>query len=125
MLKDELEGKFDNTIDLETAQKWAKKWRDDESGYISHNEVKGFLIPLDGLKRILESSAEAARAYIGVDEDGQAKLMIVGTVYNHQMQTHDDMLPHTPKPGFIYDFTLPCPRACGYNSPLNDLKMEL
>jgi len=121
MLKEELAEKFDNRINLETAREWAKKWRNDELGYISHNDVRGFLMPIEGLQQIVESGAEAARAYIGVDSDGQARLMIVGTTYNHKMQTHDDMLPHTPKPGYIYDFTLPCPRACGYNSPLNDI----
>jgi hypothetical protein len=123
MLKDELASKFDNRIDLETAKNWAKRWRTDQSEYFSHNEVKGFLMPIEGLKKIVESGAEAARAYIGVDEEGHAKLMIVGTTYNHQMQTHDDMLPDTLQPGFIYDFTQPCPRACGYNSPLNDLDL--
>ena len=124
MLKDELAAKFDNRIYLNTAKKWAQKWRDDEAGFITHNEVKGFLLPIEGLQQIVASGAEAARAYIGVDENGQAKLMIVGTSYNHQMQTHDDMLPDTAKPGYIYDFTLPCPRACGFESPLNDLKFE-
>ncbi|MGQ2983959.1 hypothetical protein [Flavobacterium sp.] len=123
MLKDELAAKFDNRIELETAQNWAKKWREGKEGYIFHSQVKGFLIPIEGLKHIFDSGAEAARAYIGVDDNGEAKLMFVGTTYNHQMQTHDDMLPKSAQPGFIYDFTLPCPRACGYNSPLNDLEL--
>lgn len=121
---DELKSKFDNTITLQTAQAWAGKWRADEAGFFTHNELKGFLIPLEGLQRIIASGAEAARGYIGVDENGQAKLMMVGTKYNHQMQTHDDMLPGTANPGSIYDFTLPCPRACGYNSPLSTLPTE-
>jgi len=87
---------------------------------ISHHEVKGFYIPLEGLRRIIESGATGARAYMGVHND-EAKLVIVGTTHNAVQGTEDDMLPGTANPGLIYDFTRPCPRACGYNSPLNDL----
>lgn len=110
-----------NTISLETAQEWAKKWRDEEAGYNSHNDVHGFLIPIEDIQLLLRQNVDAIRAYIGVDEDNVEKLMLVGTKYNPDHDTYDDMLPGLKPEGRIYDFTKPCPPACAYDSPLNKL----
>ncbi|MES2486091.1 MAG: hypothetical protein V4581_09135 [Bacteroidota bacterium] len=113
----------DYTISLQTARDYAKKWRDPNHTY-DRTKLHAFLIPKENLQSLLDETPDTSvRAYIGIDEDGTPKLMIVGTKYNHQMETHDDMLPNSAAPGKIYDFTLPCPRACGYMSPLNDLTL--
>lgn len=112
----------DFTIDLKTAQDWARRWRKEEGDYNAHHEVHAFLIPVEDIQALLEEGVDKIRAYIGVDENEEEKLMIVGTRYNAEQDTYDDMLPSgSPIKGSIYDFTQPCPPACGYNSPLNNL----
>lgn len=113
-----------NTITLETAQRWARKWREEEAEYNAHNDVHGFLIPIEDIQLLLEENIDAIRAYIGVDENNVEKLMLVGTKYNEEQCTYDDMLPGAPHAGKIYDFTQPCPPVCAYNSPLNKLPAE-
>jgi len=110
-----------NTIELREAQDWARKWRKEEGEYNAHHEVHAFLIPVEDINQLIEQGVDAVRAYLGVDKDDVEKLMIVGTRWNDQMKTYDDMLPGAPVEGLIYDFTMPCPPACGYNSPLNNL----
>ena len=139
----------DLTISLNTAREYAKRWREEKSDYDDHNRLHGFLIPRQNLEALLaqitaieeknaanDSNANDGenkdgiynlRAYIGVDENGYEKLMVVGTKYNKVMQSHDDMLPllDTAIPGKIYDFTRPCPQSCGYMSALNDLELDI
>jgi hypothetical protein len=113
----------DFSITLEKAREYAKNWRDPKTEF-DHTALHAFLIPKDSMQRIIDEMPDTGiRAYLGISETGEPKLMIVGTKYNHQMQTHDDMLPESESPGRIYDFTVPCPRACGYMSPLNDLSL--
>lgn len=116
-----MESKFDNTVELETAQEWAKRWRKQTGEYDRHHEVKAFLIPLQDLQDVIDSGAENVRAYLGADEDGTPKLMMVGTKWDKEHQSHNDMLPGTGLDGKVYDFTRPCPPGCGYNSPLDNI----
>jgi len=112
-----------NTIDLETAIKWAKKWRKEEATYNSHHEVHAFLIPVEDLTQLIEENVDMVRAYIGVDENDEEKLMLVGTKYDAESDTFVDMLPEQSRlKGEIYDFTRPCPPGCDPISPLNDTK---
>jgi len=111
----------DNTIDLPTAQAWARKWRQEEGTYNAHTDVHAFFIPLIDINQILAEGVDGIRAYLGVDDDNVEKLMLVGTRWNEEMQTQDDMLPDARDVGRIYDFTQPCPPYCGYNSSLNNL----
>ena len=113
-----------NTITLETAQKWAKEWRDDEASYNKYFELKAFNIPkIDLIEVLQEKGVESIRAYIGVEKTEvkgeqptfEEKLMIVGVDGDG-----GDMLPRdTKNKGFIYDFSKPCPSACDSESPLN------
>ncbi len=113
----------DFSIDLTKAREYAKRWREEESDYSNHNKLHAFLIPLDNLKALLDQDVDAVRAYLGVNENNEEKLMFVGTKWSHATETHDDMLPvlDTKFPGKIYDFTLPCPKFCGHKSALNEL----
>ena len=109
-----------NTISLETAQSWAKRWRKEEGDYNAHNELHAFLIPKEDLSQVLAESPDAVRAYIGVDENNVEKLMIVGTRLNPETNVYVDMLPgKSMAGGDIYDFTNPCPPGCDPESPLN------
>jgi hypothetical protein len=112
----------DFTIDMKTALSWAKRWRKEEGTYNAHHELHAFLIPKEDIAALAQQEGvDAIRAYIGVDENDVEKLMIVGTTYNKTRESFDDMIPDSQTPGLIYDFTRPCPPACGYHSPLNDI----
>lgn len=112
-----------NTISLETAQKWAKKWRLEEGDYNKHHFIKAFNIPKEDLIQILMEEVDGIRAYIGVNDNDEEKLMLVGTKYNEETDTFEDMLPDRKEnlQGKIYDFTHPCPHMCDRDSSLNKL----
>lgn len=109
-----------NTIDLETAQKWAKKWRKVEGSYNAHHELFAFLIPKEDLTQLLAENIDAVRAYLGVDDNDVEKLMLVGTKYNPVTDIYVDMTPDKAvDSGYIYDFTRPCPTFCDPGSSMN------
>lgn len=120
----------ENTITLEDAKKWAARWRKEEGTYNAHHELKAFLIPKIDIIEVLDEDIDAARAYIGVDDDGIERLMIVGTRYDPKTDTYVDMITESTaktdlgkRPeGDIYDFTQPCPSTCDIDSPLYGLK---
>lgn len=102
----------ENAIPLETAQEWAARWRENPA-----NTVKAFLIPREDITQLLEeSNVGDVRAYVGIDEFGTHKLMIVGV-----NELENDLID--AKAGqFIYDFTKPCPSVCDTKSPLYTLE---
>lgn len=97
-----------NTITLAKAQKWATKYRLDPS-----NTIKAYLIPEADIKQLYaKTDVVDVRAYMGIDEEGIQKLMLVGVD-----ATGNDLIDS--KSGhYIYDFTAPCPTMCSVNSPL-------
>ncbi len=100
-----------NTIDLATAQAWAKKWRD-----IPTNTVKAHLIPQFNVTQLLaEEGCQDIRAYIGIDDAGVTRLMLVA------VDEHGNDLIDAANGFYIYDFTTPCPPGCDVNSPLYTL----
>lgn len=99
----------DNRISLVVAQGWATKWVDSQP----QGAVKAHLIPMEDFVNIQkENGAVNVRAYIGIDENGLNKLMLVGVDANGR-----DMIDDT-NGDYIYDFTLPCPNTCDTSSPL-------
>ena len=101
-----------NTITLQQAQQWAAKWRLNPA-----NTVKAHLIPeIDITQLLTENGVANVRAYIGIDENGINKLMLVGVDANGNDMINDQ------KAQYIYDFTVPCPTTCDINSPLYTLK---
>jgi hypothetical protein len=109
-----------NTIPLKEARKWVKRWSKKEGNYNKHHELHAFLIPKIDLLEVLSEGVDAVRAYIGVDDNGVEKLMIVGTKYDLETGIYVDMI--TVGDGnvadAIYDVTQPCPPACDANSPM-------
>lgn len=101
-----------NTITLETAQAWAKKWRDTPGA-----TVKAHLIPQIDITQLMnEKDVVDVRAYIGIDENGENKLMLVG------VDAEGNDLIDDANEQYIYDFTKPCPTTCNVTSPLYTLK---
>jgi hypothetical protein len=101
-----------NAITLEQAQEWATTWRENPE-----HVIKAFLIlQLDFVQLIAERDVQDVRAYIGTDENGNQKLMLVGVNSNGQ-----DLINDTNNQN-IYDFTTTCPEFCDTESPLFTLK---
>jgi hypothetical protein len=97
-----------NTITLQQAQKWAQNWRDNPSP-----DVYAFLIPEIDITQVMqERQTVNVRSYLGIDEDGKYKLMIVGVDSNG-----NDLIDDAAGQ-YIYDFTTGCPKICDVNSPL-------
>ena len=110
----------DFTITLDQAVDYAKKWRQEEGTYSKHSEIHAFVIPLSDLQEVLAEDITAVRAYLGVDEYDNVKLMMVGTKYDPITQTYVDLLPgRSIGDNYIFDMTRPCPNACDNSSPLN------
>ena len=101
-----------NTVSKETAKKWMKRWRNMEKDYNKKNPVNGFLIPMIDLKEVMqEIGVTNVRAYCGIDDNDVEKLLIVGVD-----KLGNDMINES-QGQFIYDFTHPCPPACGDLDP--------
>lgn len=98
-----------NTITLERAQSWATTWR-------LNSPLKGFLIPKADIEQMYQDQGDVdIRAYLGIDEEGNPHLMLVGVIDNEDQIDAD----HNK---YIYDFTTPCPTMCDPNSQLNNFK---
>lgn len=108
-----------DTISLEDAITYARRWRKEEGEYYSHHELHAFLIPKDDFLGIITEEMDAVRGYLGVGDDGNEKLMFVGTKYDPATDTYIDLLPGTPEDYSIYDMTRPCPNMCDNSSILN------
>ncbi len=111
-----------NTISLKTAKSWAKTWRNEESTYNKYHECRAFNIPKIDLQEVLaEDGVASVRAYLGVDPNGEEKLMIVGVnTQGKDMITVGSNGELEDGGGDIYDFTNPCPKNCDRDSPLNN-----
>lgn len=111
-----------NAISLQEAKRWSKRWSKQEGDYNKHHHVHAFLIPKIDIQEVLTEGIDAVRAYIGVDDNGKEKLMIVGTKYDATTNTYMDLISNSVEsentPEDIYDFTEPCPSACDPESPM-------
>lgn len=110
-----------DTIDLTDAITYAKRWRKEEGTYNAHHELHAFLIPKEDFQGILTENIDAVRGYLGVDDNGNEKLMFVGTKYDEVTETYIDLTPNMGDYS-IYDMTRPCPNACDNNGILNQLR---
>jgi hypothetical protein len=117
-------GKEVNTIPLAEAQRWANRWTKKEGNYNKHHHLHAFLIPKVDLLEVLIEGVDAVRAYIGVNDKGIEKLMIVGTKLNPETGIYEDMITVDNNENVanaaddIYDFTQPCPTVCDTSSPM-------
>ncbi|KIX22245.1 hypothetical protein SY27_06225 [Flavobacterium sp. 316] len=101
--------KNDNSIPLTTAQGWAKTWVNSQPA----GAVKAHLIPMEDFVALSkEEGVENIRAYIGIDENGVNKLMLVGVNAKGLDMVNEEIGER------VYDFTAPCPTTCDPSSPL-------
>jgi hypothetical protein len=101
-----------NTITLATAQTWAAKWQNDPA-----HKIKAFLIPQDDITQLFQYEGVCdVRTYMGLDENGIHKMIIVGVDANGK-----DLIDES-KQQFIYDFAKPCPDICDVTSKLYNPK---
>ncbi len=122
----------DTEITLVTAQGWVANWKKTVGEDLGKKKVDSFLIPAVNLEKVLAQNIDAARAYIGINNEGLQTLMIVGTRKNDK-GIYVDMLPdYGPQAtgegkdggdfigGEIYDFSEPSPPAVADpKSPMN------
>lgn len=100
-----------NTISLETAQNWAKRWKEAQNNN-NTPQITAFLIPgIDVNQALKPDKAVDVRTYMGIDETHIPRLIIVGVDKNG-----NDLIDET-NGYYIYDFTLPCPNQCNGNPP--------
>jgi hypothetical protein len=115
----------DTEITLEVAQKWVASWKKLGSEELGNKKVDSYLIPKVNLEKVLAQGIDAARAYIGINEEGLQTIMIVGTRYDEKTGIYVDMVPGNGFEGEaggdgIYDFSQPSPPATGDDSsPMN------
>jgi hypothetical protein len=101
-----------NTIPLATAQSWAAKWQSDPA-----HKTKAFLIPKVDITQLFEYDGVCdVRTYMGIDETGNQKIMLVGVDANG-----NDLIDDA-RQQYIYDFALRCPDICDINSKLYNPK---
>jgi hypothetical protein len=94
----------DYTISLQTGIDYTTNWREAHP-----DEVKAFKSDKAEMLEILNiEGAEGVRSYMGLDDEGNAHLVMVAVDENG-----DDMLET------IYDHTESCPTNCDVNSVLN------
>ncbi|MET3022299.1 hypothetical protein [Flavobacterium hydatis] len=120
----------DTEIPLATAEKWTKNWSDPKNEIDSKEKVRAFLIPKINLELVLKQEIDAVRAYLGINDEGEQTLLIVGTRYDEETGIYVDMLPgsnHEERQAenkvnaiapAIYDFSQPCPPGGDPSSPL-------
>lgn len=97
-----------NTITLQQAQTWAQNWRKNPNP-----SVIAFLIPEVDLTEVMaERDTVNVRTYLGINDIGESKLMIVGVDSNGK-----DLIDEA-NGQFIYDFTTSCQPNCDVDSPL-------
>ena len=97
-----------NTISLQTAQTWARNWRNHPDP-----SVIACLIPAADLQQLLHASENSdVRAYFGVDDDGHVRLMLV-SVDSKGIDMIDEQAGY-----YIYDHTGMCPTICDVSSPI-------
>lgn len=100
-----------NTISLETAQDWAKRWKEFQVNNKTPH-ITAFLIPgLDVSQALQPDKAIDVRTYMGIDETDTPRLIIVAVDNNG-----NDIIDE-PNGYYIYDFTFPCPADCNNISP--------
>ena len=118
-------------ITLKEAQGWVTNWKKTNDEDLRKKKVDSFLIPRVNLEKVLAQGIDAARAYVGINNEGLQTLMIVGT--RKENGIYVDMLPgYGPEGavegkdggtfvgGEIYDFSEPSPPAVADpKSPMN------
>lgn len=102
----------DFQISLEQATSWIKTWRNN----LPKEPAKAHLIAKQALLDVMEpDDVVAVRAYLGVDDDGLQKVILVGVDANGKDLIDENHI--------MTDRSRPCPPDCaGDQSPLLMIK---
>jgi len=113
-------------ITLPTAQEWVKKYKENAVAAESRaQKIEGYLIPLESLHGVMKHKIDAVRAYIGINDEGEQTLMLVGTRLNEKTGIYEDVFPKNAtneaarEAEIVYDGVRTCPPYGDPNSPLN------
>ncbi len=98
-----------DTISVDTAFAWAKRWESIITG-ANMPLIQGYTLPIIDLKQVIDAGADSARFYLGQEASGEYKLMLVGV--NDLGQDMVNTNPKTPLDR-VYDLSTPCPPDCG------------
>jgi hypothetical protein len=122
MAEEKFPGKIE--ISLAVGKEWAKKYRDSSEGR-AKDVVDAYLIPLESLEAILKLKEslkiDAARAYKGINEQGEQTLMFVGAKKNEKTGIYEDVFPEGDGDlgtAVLFDGARPCPPYGDPASPL-------
>lgn len=101
-----------NEITLAQAQAWAQNWNNDKLTFLERNDLKAFSISETIINSVLTPvGVVGMRAYLGIDENNEPHLMLVGIDANG-----NDII--NPASGYnIYNFAKPCPSCCSTTTP--------
>lgn len=102
-----------NEIDLATAAEWTSRWRQSGKQWIRDNNIRSFLIARESLTPLLNGNNDDIRAYFGINEDNELKLVIVGVADDGNDRTPDQNPTYK-----IYTNENACPAICDTRSPL-------
>ncbi|WP_196890788.1 hypothetical protein [Aureivirga marina] len=103
-----------NTITLETAIRWVKNWR--KGTIINPTFIKSISMERINFDQVLaEPNVTRVKSYLGVNDQNQMVLLIVGTD-----DFDNDLFANDPSNHHIYDFSKVCPPRCAPKfSPLD------
>ena len=113
-------------ITLPTAQEWVRKYK--ETAVESESRAKkidGYLIPIESLQGVMKQIIDAVRAYVGINDQGEQTLMLVGTRLNLKTGIYEDVFPKAvnneaaKEAEIVYDGVRTCPPYGDPNSPMN------
>lgn len=98
----------EQAVDLDVAKKWIANWQDDKE--VDRASVKAYLIPHQDIADIQQEQGwDNYRAYNGITEEGEFKLLIVGV-----NAEGNDLVDYNTG-DYVYDMTTPCPSVCSLN----------
>ncbi len=118
-------GSSTRTVPVQEAARMTRNWRNFISKESQEFKIKGFLIPIEDIKEILQynPNAEGIRTYLALENENDpssAKLMIVPVVNGNDVIYRPASSNLTDvKESSVYDFTSPCPSVCGIDNELN------
>lgn len=113
-------------ITLPTAQEWVKKYKETAVDAESRAaKIDGYLIPIESLQGVMGQKIDAVRAYVGINDQGEQTLMLVGTRLNPVTGIYEDVFPKAlnsevaKEEEIVYDGVRTCPPYGDPNSPMN------
>lgn len=112
-------------ISLSRGIEWAESFRNLKVE--DANKINAFLIPIESLEAVLKLKAtlkiNAVRAYVGINEEGEQNLMLVGAKLDDSTGIYKDVFSEGTENNIeggsvVYDGSRPCPPCTDPSSPM-------